>query len=212
MRMLRTADSRGKKKTKAYLVGAKRAARSPPSLCLSHLYRSGALQKTFQNLSGIRASRSPPVPLLDAQTMSVGESSGADAVAAEDGCGRGDNAARLRWAVNVAKWHPLGDHEGSEFQFLLTLLPPNERADCLKMVFMPDKKRALASRLLQRAACARVTNIPHADLLIERTKGRKPFLAACANFHPNSNLTDPSSVSQAFEAWLYTVKNLYPKP
>ena len=94
----------------------------------------------------------------------------------DDGCGRGDNSARLRWAVNIDKWHPEGDHEGEEFQFLLSLLPSNERADCLKMMFMPDKKRALVSRLLQRAACSRVTSVPHAEVRINRTKGRKPFM------------------------------------
>ena len=36
----------------------------------------------------------------------------------------------------------------------------------------------LPCRLLQRAACARVTSAPHASIEIRRTKGRKPFLAS----------------------------------
>ena len=103
-----------------------------------------------------------------------------------DGCGSkaGDSQARLRWAVNIAKWHPEGDHEGAEFQFLLHLLPANEREDCLKMRFMPDKKRAIVSRLLQRAACAHVTSIPFERIVIKRTKGRKPFLADISEAQP----------------------------
>jgi len=89
-----------------------------------------------------------------------------------------DNPARLRWAVNTERWSPSGDHEGAEFRFLLSLLPQHEREECLKFVHMPDKKRALVSRLLQRAACARVTSAPHASIEIRRTKGRKPFLAS----------------------------------
>lgn len=94
------------------------------------------------------------------------------------------NPARLRWAVNVERWHPEGDHEGAEFAFLLTLLPPHEREDCLKMRFMPDKKRALVSRLMQRAACSRVASLPHDEVVIHRTKGRKPFLARAPNRPP----------------------------
>ena len=95
-----------------------------------------------------------------------------------------DHPARLRWAVNTERWNPEGDHEGAEFTFLLSLLPQHEREDCLRFVHMPDKKRALVSRLLQRAACALVTSAPHASIEIRRTKGRKPFL--------HSPLPDPT--------------------
>ena len=95
-----------------------------------------------------------------------------------------DHPARLRWAVNTERWNPEGDHEGAEFTFLLSLLPQHEREDCLRFVHMPDKKRALVSRLLQRAACAKVTSAPHASIEIRRTKGRKPFL--------HSPLPDPT--------------------
>ena len=99
------------------------------------------------------------------------------------------NPARLRWAVNVERWRPAGDDEGAEFAFLLRLLPSHEREDVLKMRLVMDKKRALVSRLLQRAACARVAGIAWPDVVIARTRGRKPFLAnAIALPHaPNFN-------------------------
>ena len=51
---------------------------------------------------------------------------------------------------------PSDDHDGPEFRFLLALLPEHEREECLRFRFMDDKKRALVSRLMQRAAaCAR---------------------------------------------------------
>ena len=85
--------------------------------------------------------------------------------------------ACLRWAVNISRWHPSDDHDGPEFRFLLALLPEHEREECLRFRFMDDKKRALVSRLMQRAACARVAGVPHADVLLRRTKGKKPFFA-----------------------------------
>ena len=102
-----------------------------------------------------------------------------DAAAAEasTSTAAGEHRARLRWAVNTTRWTPRDDHDGDEFRFLLDLLPPNERADVVKMVHMADKKRAIASRLLQRMVCHRVTGVPHADVTIKRTKGRKPFLS-----------------------------------
>jgi hypothetical protein len=117
-----------------------------------------------------RRARRPPAPPVARAVLAIMEGE-------DDGCGRGANPARLRWAVNTARWAPEGDHLGAEFQFLLTLIPPHERADCLKMVHMPDKKRALVSRLLQRQACANVMQMPHDSVLISRTKARKPFLA-----------------------------------
>jgi 4'-phosphopantetheinyl transferase len=79
--------------------------------------------------------------------------------------------------VNISRWHPSDDHDGPEFRFLLALLPEHEREECLRFRFMDDKKRALLSRLMQRAACARVADVPHADVLLRRTKGKKPFFA-----------------------------------
>jgi 4'-phosphopantetheinyl transferase len=60
---------------------------------------------------------------------------------------------------------------------LLTLVPEHERAEVLKFRYFDDKKRALLSRLMQRTACARVANVHQSDVVLSRTKGKKPFFA-----------------------------------
>jgi 4'-phosphopantetheinyl transferase len=80
---------------------------------------------------------------------------------------------RLRLAVNVAKWDP----NPQEFQFLCKLLPAADAEACNKFKFFDDKKRALVSRLLQRHAAFMALDIPHEAVIIERTKGRKPYVA-----------------------------------
>ncbi|KAH7622782.1 hypothetical protein Ndes2526B_g02057 [Nannochloris sp. 'desiccata'] len=80
---------------------------------------------------------------------------------------------RLRLAVNVTKWEP----NPQEFQFLCTLLPAADSEACNKFRFFDDKKRALVSRLLQRHAAFMALDIPHEAVIIERTKGRKPYVA-----------------------------------
>ena len=85
--------------------------------------------------------------------------------------------ACLRWMVNINRWHPSGEHDGPEFTFLLSLLPEHEREEVQRFRYMDDKKRALCSRLMQRIACAKVTNMGHNEIVLKRTKGRKPFLA-----------------------------------
>lgn len=82
-------------------------------------------------------------------------------------------AARLRLSVDITRWHPVQ----SEFDFLLSLLPQEEATECTRFRFEDDKKRALISRLLQRYAAFQALGIPHADVVIKRTKGRKPFIA-----------------------------------
>jgi 4'-phosphopantetheinyl transferase len=64
-----------------------------------------------------------------------------------------------------------------EFDFLLDLLGADEAPQVRRFKFEADQKRALVSRLLQRAAISRVLGIPWADIIIKRTKGQKPFLA-----------------------------------
>lgn len=85
---------------------------------------------------------------------------------------------RYRWAVHSEKWSPEGGATGSEFQFLLSLIPDaEERKKVMKYVFLPDKKRALISRLLCRRAAAEVLGVSsYEELDIPRTKGQKPFL------------------------------------
>lgn len=80
---------------------------------------------------------------------------------------------RLRWAVHVGAWAPAP----AEWDLLLSLLPGEEGPAVLKFRQEADRKRALVSRLLQRAAAAAALGLPHGDVAIARTKGRKPYAA-----------------------------------
>lgn len=92
----------------------------------------------------------------------------------------GAATGRLRWAVNSEAWNPEGAELGSEFQFLLSLIPEAaERTAVMRYQRFSDQKRALLSRLLARRACAAVLGLRSFDSLdIGRTKGKKPFLRA----------------------------------
>lgn len=104
--------------------------------------------------------------------------------------------SRLRWAVDVR--HPLtmgADGSGhsdpdSDERRLLSLLPEPERAAVLRFVQPLDRRRALASRLLQRAAVSRALGVPWREVAISRTRGGKPFTTnvkpdSCPNFNYN---------------------------
>ena len=82
-------------------------------------------------------------------------------------------AARRRWAVALGAWEPSPD----EFAFLLGLLPEEERTPVLRFRQEADKRRALVSRLLQRAAAAAALGLPHASVVVRRTRGSKPYAA-----------------------------------
>lgn len=90
-----------------------------------------------------------------------------------------------RWAINSTHWQP-GE---SEFQFLLSLLPAQEANACVTYVKKADQKRALLSRLLQRAACCSALDVSFVDVVIKRTKGNKPFFCGDADKQdaPNYN-------------------------
>ena len=82
----------------------------------------------------------------------------------------------FRWVVDIDQWHPIEEHEGREFQFLLNLIQQeDEREQVLKYYHFADKKRALVSRLMTRAACAKARGCKFEEVVIGRTKGRKPF-------------------------------------
>ena len=82
----------------------------------------------------------------------------------------------FRWVVDIDQWHPIEEHEGREFQFLLNLIQQeDEREQVLKYYHFADKKRALVSRLMTRAACAKARGCKFEEVIIGRTKGRKPF-------------------------------------
>ena len=81
----------------------------------------------------------------------------------------------LRWLVDVEAWEvAIG---GDEWQLLLKCLSEAEATKVMRFMHAADKKRALVSRLLQRRACHEVTGLSCADVVVERTKGGKPFMA-----------------------------------
>ena len=100
-------------------------------------------------------------------------------------------SGRVRWAVNVRRWEPYGcsdrgfDHKGGgtdgpEMDFLLRMLPEDEATRVRRFRRLEDRKRALVSRLLQRACVGVCTGLSPSEADIRRTKGGKPFLAAAA--------------------------------
>ena len=91
------------------------------------------------------------------------------------GGGGGGRAARaVRWALATEAWEP-GEEE---WAFLLSLLPAEEAEDVRRFRREEDRKRALGSRVMQRACIQRVAGVPWREAEIARTKGRKPFLRA----------------------------------
>lgn len=118
----------------------------------------------------------------------VMEPSGTPGVLAGPGAGY-----RHRWAVNIEDWHPRGEADGREFQFMLNLIrEDDDRNAVMKFKFFEDRKRALCSRLLVRQASASALNMRNFETIsIKRTKGRKPFLAyplPCEHKAPNWNV------------------------
>lgn len=81
-------------------------------------------------------------------------------------------AGVLRWLFDTSTWSPTVN----EWELLLSLLPAEDAAKTMKFVHLADRKRAIVSRLLQRAACAEVTGLPYEAVRIGRTKGSKPYL------------------------------------
>lgn len=82
-------------------------------------------------------------------------------------------ATRLRWAVRAHHWAPTH----AEFEYLLSLLPPEERPQVVRFRDQKDRQRALVSRLLQRRAAAAALRLPPAAVDLRRTRGGKPYVA-----------------------------------
>ncbi|KAG6542803.1 hypothetical protein Mapa_015707 [Marchantia paleacea] len=78
-----------------------------------------------------------------------------------------------RWAVNVGMWSP----SEAQFSGFVGLLPIAERPLVLRYVKFEDKKKALVSRLLQRKLVHSLLDIEYCDIVIERTREGKPYLA-----------------------------------
>ena len=100
----------------------------------------------------------------------------------------------FRWIVDIEQWHPIEEHDGREFQFLLNLIQQDEeREQVLKYYHFADKKRALMSRLMTRAACAKARECKFEEVIIGRTKGRKPFFQNVHEVVVDQPLLSPST-------------------
>ena len=98
----------------------------------------------------------------------------------------------LRWYVNLSSWNP----SSWEFESILLNLSEEEQTQksILRFIRSEDKKRALVSRLLQRAAVRSICNCP--DVRILRTKGQKPFCMSDKPLYaPNFNFNVSHEVS-----------------
>ena len=78
---------------------------------------------------------------------------------------------RCRWAVNASDW----DMSDTDSQYLLSLLPSEERAECTRFHWPEDEKRALVSRLLQRLLGSLAFHVPFSSVQISRSGYGKPF-------------------------------------
>jgi 4'-phosphopantetheinyl transferase len=83
------------------------------------------------------------------------------------------SAAVLRHAINTTAWVPSND----QWSLLLQSLPEIERNEVLYFRHYDDQKRAMVSRLLQRACVMQALGEPWDQIVIKRTKGKKPFYA-----------------------------------
>ena len=87
----------------------------------------------------------------------------------------------LRWLLDISEWSL------SEFEFASFLgsrnLCSDDQSSILKFVHLDDRKRALASRLMQRACIAHVCGVEQEEVKISRTRGGKPFTS---NVKPDS--------------------------
>lgn len=98
----------------------------------------------------------------------------------------------LRWVVDISKWFPTSE----EWEFLLSIIPQEDSSKTMRFLRLEDRKRALASRLLQRRACADVTGLPYKEVSIKRTKGSKPFLES-----------RPASLQSTLPNWNFNVSH-----
>lgn len=82
---------------------------------------------------------------------------------------------RLRWALDTTAWRP----SPQQLRYLGGLLPPGELADVMRYLRLEDRKRAMASRVMQRACVAALSGSPGAwrEVQIRRTERGKPFAA-----------------------------------
>lgn len=90
----------------------------------------------------------------------------------------------MRIAFNSSRWAPEGEDDGAEFQYLLSCVQEDEAEQVRRFRFFEDKQRALVSRLLQRKCAETCLGLGWDEILIKRTKGKKPFVASGVSERP----------------------------
>lgn len=89
---------------------------------------------------------------------------------------------RLRWAVNIRTWSVTE----SDLAHLADAFPAEDRDKCNRFLHLADRKRAVASRVLQRSFGSRAFHQRPQDVELARTPRGKPFFV---HVHPvSSNL------------------------
>ena len=98
----------------------------------------------------------------------------------------------MRWIVNISTWDP----SDAEWQLLLSVLTEEEAAKVMRYKFRADQKRGLISRLLQRRGCCEAMGVKYSEVVIQRTKGGKPFMS-----------NKPTAASTSAPNWNYNVSH-----
>ena len=104
-------------------------------------------------------------------------------------------AIMLRWFVDVSGWSP----STTEFGYFLAALGHEDRSTIERFIQFDDRKRALASRLLQRASVIQVCRCKDSEVRIARTRGGKPFTT---NMKPSSAPNFNFNVSHEVRGWM----------
>ena len=86
-------------------------------------------------------------------------------------------AAELRWAVDIDRWAP----NPAEWEVVLGALPEADRRAVDGLERPIERRRALASKLLQRRCVSVALNVADAGVRIARTRGGKPYVAPCVD-------------------------------
>lgn len=84
---------------------------------------------------------------------------------------RHSSELRKRFALNISTWNATEE----EVSQLASCFPPEDRDKCNRFLRFADRKRAVASRLLQRSLGLRAFGQRPQDVLIARTDKGKPF-------------------------------------
>lgn len=79
------------------------------------------------------------------------------------------SAGSKLWLVNIAEVGEPQPLDAARFEFLLSLLPQNERSAVTRFLQQKDRERALVSRIMQRKLVSDVIGVDFASAIIGRT-------------------------------------------